>query len=358
VLVRAISTVYTVEIALTSTVQQIKEEIEKQTAIPVADQRLIYSGQVMANERTLESYSIKDGHTMHLVAKKSTPGGAGQATPAQGASPAGGAQPNLFNMFAQPQNQPQQPGQGYGGLPGPGLNFGMGMGMPALSPQQIAGLLQNPGIQQAMQQMMQNPQMLQQMLAANPMAQQLVQNNPQVSQMLQNPDFLQQMANPEIIQQVMQMYQGLGPLMGMGFPAPQQPGQPAAQPAQPQGTGAQGTGAQGTGAQGTGAQGTGAQGIGAQGIGAQGIGAQGTGAQGAGTGIPAAAPNFGQAPLPFFNPLMFQQMPQQQLPPEQRFSVQLQQLQDMGFHNRAVNIQALLATAGNVEAAIERLLNG
>jgi len=44
--------------------------------------------------------------------------------------------------------------------------------------------------------------------------------------------------------------------------------------------------------------------------------------------------------------------------PEQRYSIQLQQLQDMGFNNRALNIRALQQTGGNVEAAVERLLMG
>jgi ubiquilin len=42
--------------------------------------------------------------------------------------------------------------------------------------------------------------------------------------------------------------------------------------------------------------------------------------------------------------------------PEQRFAVQLQQLSEMGFTNRQVNIHALTQTNGNVEAAIERML--
>jgi ubiquilin len=44
--------------------------------------------------------------------------------------------------------------------------------------------------------------------------------------------------------------------------------------------------------------------------------------------------------------------------PEERFQVQLQQLQDMGFTNATQNIRALLATAGNVHGAIEYILNG
>lgn len=43
--------------------------------------------------------------------------------------------------------------------------------------------------------------------------------------------------------------------------------------------------------------------------------------------------------------------------PEQRFAGQLEQLANMGFTNRQANIQALLATMGDVNAAIDRLLN-
>lgn len=44
--------------------------------------------------------------------------------------------------------------------------------------------------------------------------------------------------------------------------------------------------------------------------------------------------------------------------PEERFQVQLQQLQDMGFTSAAQNVRALLATGGNVHSAIEYILSG
>ena len=44
-------------------------------------------------------------------------------------------------------------------------------------------------------------------------------------------------------------------------------------------------------------------------------------------------------------------------PPEERFRDQLDQLMGMGFADQASNIQALQATQGNVQLAIERLLN-
>lgn len=45
------------------------------------------------------------------------------------------------------------------------------------------------------------------------------------------------------------------------------------------------------------------------------------------------------------------------LPPEERYRSQLEQLTAMGFLNHEANIQALIATFGDVNAAVERLLN-
>lgn len=42
--------------------------------------------------------------------------------------------------------------------------------------------------------------------------------------------------------------------------------------------------------------------------------------------------------------------------PEAEYASQLQQLQDMGFYDKDANIRALIATQGNVHAAVERLL--
>lgn len=43
-------------------------------------------------------------------------------------------------------------------------------------------------------------------------------------------------------------------------------------------------------------------------------------------------------------------------PPEERYSSQLEQLSAMGFVNREANLQALIATFGDINAAVERLL--
>ncbi|KMZ75844.1 Ubiquitin domain-containing protein DSK2b [Zostera marina] len=46
------------------------------------------------------------------------------------------------------------------------------------------------------------------------------------------------------------------------------------------------------------------------------------------------------------------------VPPEQLYATQLSQLQEMGFFDTQENIRALSSTSGNVNAAIERLLEG
>lgn len=49
--------------------------------------------------------------------------------------------------------------------------------------------------------------------------------------------------------------------------------------------------------------------------------------------------------------------PSNQAPPQEKFESQLQQLKDMGFYDEQKNLEALIATNGNVNAAVERLLS-
>jgi len=48
--------------------------------------------------------------------------------------------------------------------------------------------------------------------------------------------------------------------------------------------------------------------------------------------------------------------PQPNVAPEQRYQAQLDQLAAMGFLNRDANLQCLIATFGDLDAAIDRLL--
>lgn len=48
-------------------IQQIKERIEESEGIPPVQQRLIYQGKQMNDDKTVGSYNLKGGATLHLV---------------------------------------------------------------------------------------------------------------------------------------------------------------------------------------------------------------------------------------------------------------------------------------------------
>ncbi|XP_010904197.1 ubiquilin-4 isoform X2 [Esox lucius] len=219
------------------------------------------------------------------------------------------------------------------------------------------GVFSSPGMQSLMQQISENPQLMQNMLSApymRSMMQSLAQNpdlasqamlnnplfagNPQLQEQLrhQMPVFLQQMQNPEALsvmtnpramQALMQIQQGLQTL---------QTEAPGLMPSLAPG-------------------------------GIPGIPST-TGGSVAPEGPP--PPTQGSNPSADVSPSQQQQQLMQQMlqmfaggvtttqavTPEVRFQQQLDQLSAMGFLNREANLQALIATGGDINAAIERLL--
>lgn len=99
---------FTLSLPLSTLVSELKEKLSSSeyADTPAERQRLIYSGRVLKDNETLESYKIKDGHTIHLVKSaasnqqrsnasapaSSTVSGAGTTTPSQ---PAAGVPTNL-----------------------------------------------------------------------------------------------------------------------------------------------------------------------------------------------------------------------------------------------------------------------
>lgn len=49
------------------TILTLKEKLEEQEGIPPEQQRLVYQGKQLKNNRTIESYSLKGGAILHLV---------------------------------------------------------------------------------------------------------------------------------------------------------------------------------------------------------------------------------------------------------------------------------------------------
>lgn len=168
----------------------------------------------------------------------------------------------------------------------------------------LSQLLQNPAMMQMVQNIMSDPQSMNQLLNFNPNARNLMESNSQLREMFQNPEFLRQMTSPETLQQLLSFQQTLSPQLGQH------------QPSQDGNQGGNVTGTRGNVSLDTLMSML------------SGLGA------GGGIGVPNTS----------------------NVPPEELYATQLTQLQEMGFIDTAENIRALVATAGNVHAAVERLL--
>ncbi|XP_071327066.1 ubiquilin-4-like [Trachinotus anak] len=325
-----------------STVAKFKEEVSKRFKATQDQLVLIFTGKILKDADTLKHHGIKDGHTVHLVIKtapKATGGSASQTTsssapPQQNSS---STNPTVADQTRGGTSQtPTQPANAMSGLGDLSGLLGLGMGSSNImelqqqvqrqlmsNPQMLSQIMGNPLVQN----MMSNPDLMRQMFAGNPQMQQLMDQNPDVSRMFNNPDLMRQMQNPQTLsmltnpramQALTQIQQGLQTLQAEvpGFMSSLSPQGLTVPPT--------------------------------------------TGGSVPQENPPSSATASGSSPSQ-------QQLMQQMLQmfagggpslqnPEVRFQRQLDQLNAMGFINREANLQALIATGGDVNAAIERLL--
>ncbi len=185
-------------------------------------------------------------------------------------------------------------------------------GMPGMNSvpniEQTLQMLENPMMNQMMNNLMSNPEMMQNIMNNNPMLRQLRETNPQVAAMMSNPEMMRSMLDPNFLRSMMQMQNNLQSQGIPGFPSA------------PMGN-----------------------------IGTAGDGPSSPSGldfssllnqmQSASIGVRPSSGNSSAS-----------------IPPEQRFRVQLQSLNDMGFDDNRVNIPALQMTHGNVNRAIDLLL--
>lgn len=199
------------------------------------------------------------------------------------------------------------------------------------NPQQLESIMSTPHMQSMLQMVSQNPEMSRLLVDSNPqlannpeLRDQVTRSLPQMMQQLQNPEMRSLLTNPEAMQAMTQIQQGMqrlqssappGVLSGLGFgglpgSTPNPPTTNTPNPTNPT------------------------------------------------SQIPQSNPMLNQQSSQYFSQ-MLNMMGNQSIsqPPEQRFAAQLEQLGNMGFINREANIQALTATMGDVNASIDRLLN-
>lgn len=252
-------------------------------------------------------------------------------------------------------NNPQQGTENREPLPNPwGGNSASAGANSGDSPQR--GVLNTPAMQSLMQQMAENPTLMQNLLnapytrsmmeamSADPeMASRmlssspLLANNPQLQEQMRNmmPQFMTQMQNPEVmnlltnpdaLNAIMQIQQGMEQLRSA---APGLVGTLGVPPPPPGNTNTETTSQTDTTSP---------------------------------TSATATSGGGGAANTQIFNDFMTRMLNGMSItadsnqPPEVRYQSQLEQLTAMGFGNREANLQALIATFGDINAAVERLL--
>ena len=121
------------------------------------EMRLIFKGKILKDELTLEDFKITDGLTIHLVKGKTaaaasdSTGAGGASLPASGTGPAGGSPAGgMPGMAAGGAGANPFAGmQGMGGMGG--MGGGMGGGMPNMNADQMNQMMNNPMVQQILQ---------------------------------------------------------------------------------------------------------------------------------------------------------------------------------------------------------------
>eukprot|EP00878_Enallax_costatus_P013601 GHUV01014220.1.p1 GENE.GHUV01014220.1~~GHUV01014220.1.p1 ORF type:complete len:399 (+),score=155.20 GHUV01014220.1:1535-2731(+) len=225
-----------------------------------------------------------------------------------------------------------------GGLGGPGGAGGMGS-----MAEMTSRMLDNPQMRENMIQMMSQPGMMDMIAASNPQLRQMLDAMPGIRQTMQNPELLRMMLNPDFMRAAaggMQMPGAMGGALGGSAGSGDAAGagvgglNPAMLASMLSGLGGGGAGSGAAG----GAAGGAAAGPGLEGL----LGMFQNMMQGG--GMPGGMPGFG-VPAPVADPAT-------------AYATQIQQLQDMGFFDQEANIRALQATGGNVNAAVDRLLQG
>ncbi|XP_070823476.1 ubiquilin-4 isoform X2 [Chaetodon trifascialis] len=316
-----------------SSVAQFKQEISKKFEAKLDQLVLIFAGKILKDGDTLHQRGIKDGFTVHLVIKtapKSTGGSTSQtnsssaapqnSTSSSSSSGSSSSSASVADRTGGGTSQtPTQPANAMSGLGDLSGLLGLSMSSSNLmemrqqvqsqlmsNPQLMSQIMGNPLIQN----MMSNPDLMRQMFAGSPQMQQLVEQNAN----MQNPETLSMLSNPRAMQALIQIQQGLQTLetevpgfMSRGFTVPPTTGGsiPPENPRPP---------------------------------------------------AMAAASSPSQQQLMQQMLQMFAGGGPSLQTPEVRFQQQLDQLNAMGFINREANLQALIATGGDVNAAVERLL--
>lgn len=368
--------------------------LAEQADIPAERQRIIYTGRVLKDHETIETYKIKTGQTVHLIrgaAPKSQPVASSASTSTSASSTAGAtagntnANTNTTRSASATSNVPTSFATG-GTVGNPladltGARYAGYANLPSASmfPSEgamggiddLSSLLGQPEVRAQFNEMLANPAMVDMLINSNP---QLQSMGPALRQMLANPEFRNMMTDPESLRFMSQMQQAMNPGAANSFPAPG-PTDDSEE------SGANNTNSTTTASRGantaTAGAGAGLGGLGGMGGAApfaspfgmnllnmlSGRGGAGAGAEGDFGGLGGLGGAGGNMDNIRQMMSMLQgnsSIPQQDTdtrPPEERYESQLRQLNELGFYDFDRNVRALRRSGGNVQGAIEALLD-
>eukprot|EP00127_Corallochytrium_limacisporum_P001013 Clim_evm12s34 gene=Clim_evmTU12s34 len=287
------------DVELSSTVRELKERIQPELNVAPESQRLIFLGQVLKDEQTLESCGVQDGANLHMV---KSGGASRQGQASSGARQTGGAAASG------------------GGAAGTGAGAEMMGDIGEGRGQSMRDILLA----------LSDPQMREQILAMNPALRPWV-DDPQFQEQVQH-----LLANPGA-------EQALAQAMGEGGFGDDTPAEPIVNREQL-------SGALSNVIRRLGLEDRAAQGV--DGINMANIP---PGAASGMMGAPAGAEAVAEAGD---TPSAAREAPAEQVNYEERFASELDMMSSMGFTDRALNIRALIATSGDVNAAVELVLSG
>lgn len=308
---------YDVNVTAETTVAELKQLLVEKTGISADRQRLIYSGRVLKDPDTLDHYKVKTGHAVHLV-KGAAPKNpatqsaasteSSQTTASQPAAPRMAAGQGAGNVLA------DLTGARYSGLANlPSADiFGPDGGQgPQPSMDQMLDMMENPEVMSSVEHMLSDPDFF---LSQNPRMRDLPPDQyRRIRETISSPMFRELFTNPD---RMRRLTGSLRNIMGSGGLPPMDGMDPLA---------------------------------------ALGAGSGGAGMpRGAGEDI---SPGAGFSD-PFEAFRRAYEPPQDTRPPEERYELQLRQLNEMGFHDFDRNVRALRRSGGNVEGAVEALFDG
>lgn len=373
------------KVLTTSTVLQLKEQLAKEMDVSVERQRLIYSGKILKDGDTLETYKIKDGHTIHLVkgaAKHSSSTGPSSTNSETQQKTTGEVPRNLTagqNAFDPLAGLTSARYAGYN-IPMPTLED-MGLnsdGQQMFDEQQLERMMENPAFQESMRNMLSDPQMIDYMTQQSPSLRAM---GPMAREMLQSDYVRNMLTNPQMLRSMLQMQRMMSGASGnsgardaSAFPAPGNTTGSNAATRSTTGSNADANTGSTTSANANTSNSANPANPALNPFAALFGAANSAQANAANRNPSNSASSNGESvpPNPFANPEMWnllgamargsneaaQTRPADNRPPEEIYQTQLRQLNDMGFFDFDKNVKALRRSGGSVQGAIEELLNG